>query len=258
VYSSTGMHCSMACGKRWYMLVDFPVDEEAASLGYAMTCLTNLTRLHIGNPTRALVAACTPHLAPLCLKSVTLDMRGAGYQGTLDSEPLLNEFACNALHLTSLTKLSIRAYNLSSPDVASLTLLLQHVSLEEVHLALLGNRKQLVFKADLVQATPSEDKVLADLCAALRLLPLRSLSLEMDLWMPEAQGSLFKPADGGLSADPCWRKLETFMGLVTVPWIQSEAQHVHGDSLFCALSSADHLKMINLNRCHFTDEMFKV
>jgi hypothetical protein len=257
---------SLPLSPTWRMHADFPLEGEATALGDAVQCLTALSRLHIERPTEALVAAFTPHLPPLYLKSLTLNM-SEDDRCTEDSRPVLHEFCSNALHLKSLIQLTIRACNLSSPDVASLTALLHgNPCLEDVSLSLVGKQRQPLFEAALEteaasegqQAAPSEPSILEELCAALRVLPLRTLTLEVDSWTVNSDMALFKPTDSGLATDECWKQLKAFSGSFVVPGMRIEERHLRGDLIFRALSSAEHLETIRLNRCHFTDDTFQV
>ena len=167
-------------------------------LSSSIALLTALTRLEISNPTTALLAACAPRLPALCLQHVTLDTRDEGYCGTWNREPIVSEFACNVLHLNQLTNLQIRAFNLSCADVAALSLVLHlNTALVAINLALLGTTRQLAFQESREEFTKSERGVLSELCAALRALPLRNMTLELDFWMPETEDLLFQPVDSG-------------------------------------------------------------
>lgn len=240
------------------MYADFPEEQEATDIGEAIACLTALSRLEIESPTLALVTALTPHLPALSLRHLSLDMRAEGYQGVSDFKPYVNEFACNALHLKHLTTLHIRAFNVTSDDISALTRVLQHnTGLEKVVFALLGNQKQQALQADKARVTNEERKVLVGLCSALRALPLHTLGLELDAWLPETAELLFQPTDGGLSPDPCWSKLTSFTGCVITPW-SPDQKHVCGDALFHALAASKQLEFVSLNKCQITEDIFKV
>ena len=240
---------------------DIPAEEQATAVGEAIACLSSLTRLQLESPTRALVAAVTPHLPALSLRNLLLDMRAEGYTGMSKFEPYVGEFACNAVHLRHLTSLSLRAFNVSPSDVSALTEVLRNnTGLESVLLALIGNRKQLAVHVK-PQAGPShgaiaENTVLVELCSALRALPLDTLALEFDAWMQDTERLLFQPAGQGLSPDPCWSQLTSCICCVLTPW--PHPQLVPGDAVFRPLCGAEQLQYLQLNKCHITEDTFKV
>lgn len=255
--------------KSLYLDAKIQVRADVRHIGSAFSSLTHLTNLRIGWPSHDLLDKLAPHLPQASLETFILDLPRAeeldeilsGNQlqrhNYLSASPCVGALASKAQHLTSLRDLKVHSRIEEFSELAGL--LMQLTSLTRLSVSLLSQPIQNPEVQCLAENKILAQAAHAELLRSFRKLPeLEILGLQFDCWYDENDELMFRPAAGGLVADPVWARLRSilFHGLSIECAEGTALLRVHALPLvLCACGS---LEDIICHPCFFTPNSIKM